>query len=214
MTAIIQKMKKTSGQTIGFLAVGLIGIGLLLGVAVPNWQKIRQNDKEIARLQKSVAHLGQWSVLGGWIEEGNRRLEPALTERYNQLFPREKELSGLYFDLAQLARSSGVESFDLQEMQPNGQAVPLTDGINPETEKGAQMERMMGEVGGRMEDYPSSSLRSYRLRANFTTKYSRLAVLLDRLGSVDRALTISKLNVSQASGGVSVNLEMDYYVQE
>ncbi|MBU8870726.1 MAG: hypothetical protein KOO60_07670 [Gemmatimonadales bacterium] len=206
--------KGTRGRAIGSLALGLGGIALILGGVLPNWQKIRQNDKEIVQIQQSVASLGQWSAMGGWIEEGNLRLEPGLTERYDKLFPQEKDLSGLYLELAQLARSSGIEAFDLQEIQSTGKAVLLPDWVNPETERGAQMERLMGEVGGRFEDHPSSNLRSYRLRATFATKYSRLTVLLDALSTIDRALTISKLNVVQAPVGVAVNLEMDYYVQE
>jgi len=190
----------------GWIAVAVVWGGLLLLVALPAWRQAVVRHKEIATLEKDLARLNSWTIAGLWLKRSQDQVGPAINEDWERTFPAGRYREELFLDLAQVADGSGVENFNLEELDASDmltrQAI-AQDEVYPE-------DSYQGDVAAT----PQVSLDSYRVKASFTGNYREAARFMGGLQAIDRALSVHDLVVRPSGEWIQVDLELDVYVSQ
>jgi hypothetical protein len=198
---------------VGLLAV--LWIMVFLAGALPTWKQSQGNQERIAAVSAELAALSEWSVAGGWLTEAARQWEPVLGEEYTRLFPPEKNREELYLDLARVAQESGVELLNLRAAHQEFDEVPSGEDESVEL----MMEEdegllMMADLAMETSELPSSELAEHRITASFEASYAQLVDFLAGVSDLPRAVTVAKLQATPARRGITVEMELGFYVQE
>jgi hypothetical protein len=205
--------------------------GLLLGVALPRWQEVRRQHREIGELQARLADLDRWTVAGLWLAPSLADREPRVAARWEELFPPRRAREELFLDLAAVADRCAVSAFALQEIDATGaavgsdaaeeawQTVPRDDDDEEEEEE--EEEEARQAAGGRTaaEAREAAARQAtardrYRVQVRFAADYARTADFLDRLHDLPRAIDVHHLTVQPARTGLDVEMELLIHVSQ
>ncbi len=199
----------------------LTGVWLVLVVTVvfPTWQGVISRNNEIKIIEADLATMDDWTVAGmrlaPWV---NQRTLP-LNGAFSRLFPTERRREELFFSLAMVADQSGVVGFGLSEanetgmfgndvwndgtaMAGNDDAPPPTDGSADALQPDLTLE------------VPKVELSSYRVKADFSGDYQRIANFMNGLKNIERALKVHSLVIRPERDDIQVKLELDVYVSK
>jgi hypothetical protein len=202
----------------------LVGLGVLLWllvIAFLVWPTLRASQRqaaEISALDARAATLAGWSGGRALPAVDAARWETSLGERFEQLFPRERQLEQLFMEIATIANESGVDPVQLRA--DVGAAAAYSEGkgelLSAQGTGGQpeELEALAASLGLAPRDLPVSDLRAYRLQVNFDADYEHLARFTDALRTLSRAVCVRNLQVRRGSREVAVQMELEYYVQE
>ncbi len=202
--------------------LSVIWVVLLVTVAIPSWQGVRERNTEIRVVQDRLATMDDWTVAGMWLAPAVRQRSLSVNAAFSRLFPVERGREELFLFLARVADESGVEDFGLSE------ANALTMDGNDVWSDGATMGAgdddtppptgdlgMPDEVNLEMNrQIPSIDLMTYRVKARFNGDYQRAAQFMGGLKNIERALKVHSLVVRPEKDGIRVDLELDVYVSQ
>ncbi len=99
------------------LALVLVWLVALGGVGIPAWLQVMRQHKEVDFLAVQLAELDRWNVAGKWLGRSLETRRDNVNESWNTLFPSQREREELFLDLALIADDSGVQDFELAEME-------------------------------------------------------------------------------------------------
>ena len=214
-------------KAFGFLKNKKVRWGLMAGVwvflvvvvVVPTWQGVLSRNNEIQDLETRLATLDDWTVAGMWLAPSvNERTLP-VNGAFSRLFPGKREREELFLSLGRVADQSGVEDFSLSEsgstgMAENdvwgdGTAMASTEQAPPPTDGGPT-----GAAETMAMNVPTVELSPYRVKAEFSGDYQRIAYFMSGLKNIERALKVHSLVLHPEKDGVQVKLELDVYVSK
>ena len=190
--------------------LGILWLGALVLVAVPAFDSALQRHREVQELETQLAELDSWMVAGMWLAPEVAAREPEVDKAWREAFPGRRGREELFLDIARAADASGLEGFDLKEMQltADEDAKPALQGT---------LEALMGgggSVSGIPVEVPRIDLRTYRLKTSFLTDYAGVSRFLGKLQRINRAMTVHNLDVRSDKGRIKVDLELDVYVSQ
>ncbi len=220
-----QKMKikgwLNNSKIRGVLLAGL-WLVLLTTVAIPSWRGVIIRNSEISDLEERLATLDDWTVAGLWLAPSVRQRSLPVNAAFSRLFPSLRGREELFLSLAQVADESGVVDFGLSEMTNLGMIGNdvWSDGGN----MGSEMEEAPPEsdstdmpaqsAQGNALSIPSIDLKTYRVKANFSGDYKRIAQFMGQINKIDRALKVHSLVIRPEKDEIRVDLELDVYVSQ
>lgn len=171
--------------------VAVVWVLVLIGGAVPVWQRTLSQRREVRRVETQMAALDRWTVAGLWLERTLAPRQAAVTPVWNRLFPAERRCEELFLDLARVADESGVVQFELHELKIDEMAEAAPGVADPE---------------------PAASLGGYRVRALFEGDFAGVAGFLGGLNRLERAVAVHEMEIKPGKDAVQVELELDVYV--
>jgi len=199
----------------------VIWMVLLVTVAIPSWQGIRERNAEIHALEDRLATMDDWTVAGMWLAPSVRQRSLPVNAAFSRLFPAERGREELFLSLARVADASGVEDFGLSEANDfgmdgndvwnDGSAMGTMDDAPPPT---GDMPMQPDANLDMVLEIPSIDLVTYRVKAHFTGDYKRVAHFMGGLKNIERALKVHSLVVRPEKDGIQVDLELDVYVSQ
>ncbi len=199
----------------------VIWLVLLVTVAIPSWQGIRERNTEIHALEDRLATMDDWTVAGMWLAPSVRQRSLPVNAAFSRLFPTERGREELFLSLARVADESGVEDFGLSEANDfgmdgndvwnDGTAMGTVDDAPPPT--GDMPMQPDADLSMALE-IPNIDLVTYRVIAHFTGDYKRVAHFMGGLRNIERALKVHSLVVRPEKDGIQVDLELDVYVSQ
>jgi|GEM_PF-1891905 len=200
--------------------LGLLWCAALFGGAIPMWKRAKAQNQEIHQLEAHLANLDQWTVAGMWLSRSVASRQMPVNTAFGRLFPGDRLREDLFLDLARVADLSGVEGFDLAEMTDfwmadndiwgSGPNMSNTDNdAAPPPEDDSE-----DGLGLPTVEVPSVDLSTYRVRARFSGDFASAARFIGGLQRIERALGIHSLEVKPARNGITVDLELDVYVDD
>jgi hypothetical protein len=200
---------RLSGRMIGLTMTAAVWAVLLLGVAVPHWQKVQNQNIEIQKLEKNLADLDRWTVAGLWLEQAVASREREVEARWSRLFPAARDREQVFLALARAADHSGVEAFQLEEIsEPDMTFIhEMVDDEDPGDDMHDQ-----AELTDRAVVTPQVAPGWYCVKASFVGDYARTAAFLAQLAGIDRAVGVHKLVIRPARTGLDVEVELRIYV--
>ncbi len=210
-----------ANSKIRWALLSVIWLVLLVTVAIPSWQGIRERNVEIHALEDRLATMDDWTVAGMWLEPSVRQRSLPVNAAFSRLFPAERGREELFLSLAKVADASGVEDFGLNEANDfgmdgndvwnDGTAMGTADDPPPPT--GDMPVQPDANLGLALE-IPNIELVTYRVKAHFTGDYKRVAHFMGDLKNIERALKVHSLVVRPEKDGIQVDLELDVYVSQ
>jgi hypothetical protein len=205
----------------------LFGAGLILAWAAAFaflvWPALRDNQDDELRIEDMDRRI---ELLSGW-NEGRRHLtvDPdawsrELNQRFDGMFPKERRLQELFYEIAAAANRSDVDpvkisvknpSFaeEMREEIPSEDMGNMGDGMG----EGVGGESLHSSLGLSAAEFPDDELESHRLAVQLDAGYENIARFLDEVSQLERAVTVNKLNLQQGGRGVVAMIELEYYVQ-
>ncbi len=208
----------------------LITAGLVLGwaaaFALLVWPALKANKRDELRIEDMSRRI---ELLGGW-NEARRPLAVdsdawgrELNKRFEEMFPGERRLEDLFYQIAAAANRSDVDPEKIS-VKSHGFATDRVSDRPPTDmgDMGNQMDDGMGEfsievlqagLGLSPADFPGNELDTHFLAVELKAGYENIARFLDEVSRLDRAVTVSKLNMKQGDRGVLALIELEYYVQ-
>jgi len=203
--------KRIPWPKIGF---ALMWIGLFAFVAWPSLKTTRANQTRIRDLSDRIESLGEWAEGGLMSAELTGSWESELSDQYDQRFPRERDLRGIYFELAEASRRSGVDPIHVEPAR--NAALSRADRRRYEEDEDLEyeLEEMLDLLGLDYEDIPSSRLKPHLLRVHFETNYNSLTRFVEALAATPRALSVVRVDLGRSGSEIAVDMELEYYVQE
>lgn len=199
------------------LGAGALAWLLLIAFFVwPSLRESRRQAAEISALDARAATLSGWHA-GRALPADAARWEEELNARFERLFPTERRLEQLFMEIASAANASGVDPVQLRadtSDSPDGES--RGELLSARGAGGApeEQEALLATLGISAQQLPVSKLRAHRLRLDFEADYEHLARFTDALRALSRAVSVRGLQLSQGVRGVSVQMELEYYVQE
>ncbi len=175
------------------IVLGAVWLGSLLGVALPAWRQAHRQQAEVAAIAGQLAELDRWTVAGLWLEQSLDERAAAIEPAWSALFPAERRREEMFLDLARVADRSGVTAFELREIKPD---------------------ELAAGAPGLTGDEPEADLSAYRVRASFEGDYEQVAGFLGGLKGIERAVSVHNLEIRPVREAVSVELELDVYVDK
>ena len=210
-----------ANEKIRWALASTIWLVLLVTVALPSWQGVRERNEEIQVLEDKLATMDDWTVAGMWLAPSVRQRSLPVNAAFSRLFPAERGREELFLSLAKVADASGVEDFGLSEANSSGMdgndvwsdgAAMTDDGGAPPPSENPEMD---GDAG--MEatlEIPQIDLTTYRVNARFSGDYKRVSHFMEELKNIERALKVHSLVVRPEKNGIQVDLELDVYVSQ
>ncbi len=169
-------------------------------------------------------------LLGGW-HDGRRQLvveddawNQELNDRFDTMFPRERDLEQLFYDIAAAANRSAVDpvqisvknaGFEMErrdEIPPTDLGDDMDDYMDGDMDDGGS-ESLYDNLGLSPADFASAELESHYLFLHLDAGYENIASFLDEVSRLPRAVTVNKLNMQQGGSSVVAFIELEYYVQ-
>jgi len=191
------------------------GVILFLGGSLPAWNKAQQNEARIGETFSRITTLNQWLVAGAWLESGARQWKPVLEQEYDRLFPVDEDRETVFLQLAQVARSCGIDPIAVKEPPQQYQyRSDEWDDEGEEEEEYGEVDLLIEQLGPDFTELPSDELRAFRVLVSFEADYGKLAAFLAGLRTIPRALSVHHLKAEPVSGGIDVRMELDFHVQQ
>jgi hypothetical protein len=193
------------------IAVVAVSVTSILTIAVPSWRRASEDTRRIEATTARCEALNDWVAAGTWLDASARIWEPAQTQVYERRFPSHKDREQLFLALARVAREAAIEPLELREeaaVEDEAQLEPEEPTTDPAVEE--MVNRFLPET----TELPPDRLTTYRLTASFAADYRRLARFVGGLQRLDRAVTVRQLDAVPAPGGLTVEMELEFYAQD
>ncbi len=209
---LLKKEKIRRGLLTGLWVV------LVVTIIVPLWQGVLLRNVEIQDLEARLATLDDWTVAGMWLAPGVQERTLPVNGAFSRLFPLDRGREEFFLSLGRVADQSGVENFSLSESSSLGmfENDVWGDGTAMASEGGAPPTdaATMEMAGAPAMNIPKVELSPYRVKAEFSGDYQRIAYFMSGLKNIDRALKVHSLAINPEKDGVQVKLELDVYVSK
>ncbi len=219
-------------KAFGWLKNSKVRWGLSMGIwvvimvvaVVPTWQGVMTRNQEIHDVQVRLATMDEWTVAGMWLAPSvNARTLP-VNGAFSRLFPAQRRREEFFLSLAQVADQSGVENFALSESKVSGlmgndvwgdgSGMAQNDNAPPTAEAPPTGDGPSAMGSTMSMNIPKVELLPYRVNAEFSGDYQRIAYFMSGLKNIERAFKVHSLVIHPEKDGVQVKLELDVYVSK
>jgi len=183
-------------------------LALFALIAWPSLKASREMDARIAELDRRAEELDDWLAIAARQRPDVDRWAASLDAQFAALVPPEGSLEELYYELTRLAGLVGIDPLRINEIAP-----PRRGSVRRASASDPQSAALMQMLGLAADQLPSSRVEPKRLKLTFEASYGELSLFLDALPGVRRALELEHLTAKQGVGGVSVEMQLECYVQ-
>lgn len=209
--------------------LGLAWLGIFIFGLLPALEESRERGERIGEIEGRIETLGGWQESRVAFVGDVEPWQETLDDHYALLFPEERQLKELFYQIAEAADASGINPITVrsisekqkvmtaQQAQMEGGDVAMggmddmsMDGGN---DMGSGPDALYSGLDLSPRDFPDSDLESHFLAIDLDATFNDLTRFLDRLDRLERAVTVNSIELSPGVTGTNAQIDLEYYVQ-